>query len=192
MAAPPVFVIGNPMDVDDTSLVHQNGQSYLKVKATYLTSLGWERKNADLLNHGHYRNWFRNIMPVALQSNTDPLEPYYFHLHLICLPSGSGVFTSNELLLDGIKIKAGTEQGWWSERGSDGRFSFLLGNATGNESFRVGVAKALAAFIPPSWRSSNFLPCEDQARMVDLHTTGPVDMDFGFPHAFNGSNNNTQ
>jgi hypothetical protein len=96
------------------------------------------------------------------------------------------------LQLDSIKIKSGTEQGWWSERGYDGRFSFILGNATGKANFRVGVAKALAAFIPPSWRGSNFLPSEDQACMVDLHTITAVDMDFQFPHAYHGSNNNNQ
>jgi len=28
--------------------------------------------------------------------------------------------------------------------------------------------------------------------MVDLHTTTAVDMDFQFPHAYHGSNNNNQ
>jgi hypothetical protein len=186
------FAISNLMEVDDVSLVQQNGVSYLKVKAAHLTSRGWERKNADLHEHGYYRNWFKNIMPVGQQSHTDALEPYHFHLHLICIPLANSVFLANDLLLDSIKIKAGTEQGWWSERGYDGRFSFILGNATGNANFRVGVAKALAAFIPPTWRSSNFLPSEDQARMIDLHTGTAVDMDFHFPHAHHGSNNNNQ
>ena len=186
------FAISNLMEVDDVSLVHQNGESFLKVKATHLAQLGWEKKNADLIEQGYYRNWFRNIMPVGQQSSTDALVPYFFHLHLVCLRPAYSIFSSNELLLDKIKIKAGTEQGWWSERGHDGRFSFFLGNATGNESFRVGVAKSLAAFIPTTWRSSNVLPSEDQARMVDLHTTTAVDMDFQFPHAYHGSNNNNQ
>ena len=131
-------------------------------------------------------------MPVGQQSHTDALEPYYFHLHLICIPPANSIFLANDLLLDSIKIKAETEQGWWSERGYDGRFSFILGNATGNANFRVGVAKARSAFVPHSWRSSNFLPSDDQARMIDLHTTTAVDMDFQFPHAHHGSNNNNQ
>jgi hypothetical protein len=187
------FAISSLMEVDDVSLVHQNGVSYLKVKSVYLSGLGWENNTtADLRDHLYCRNWFRNIMPVAQQSNTDALEPHYFHLHLICIPPANSIFSSNELLLERIKIKAGTDHGWWSERGHDGRFSFVLPNATGNADFRVGVAKALSAFVPHSWRSSNFLPSNDQARMVDLHPTTPVDMDFEFPHAHHGSNNNNQ
>jgi hypothetical protein len=186
MMATPGSGIGNLMEVDAVSVVHVNGEAHLKVQPSYLLGLGWENKPVEVFALGHYKNWFRNILPKSQQSNADPLQPYFYHLHLICQPYGNSVFSSNQLLLEKIKIKAATELGWWSVKGPDGRFSFHLEEIIGDENFRVGVAKAMAASIPSDWRSSNFMPSDDKARMVDLHAHGPVDMEFQFAHAHHG------
>lgn len=166
-------VFANFMQEDAEITIQEGGETYLAVMPAYLATLGWQNNQGDIRNCGYQRNWFRNIPP-----NT---RNYFLHLHLICIKR----LQSDRLLLERIKLKAGVERGWWSERGADGCFSFHLENCTDDRSFLLGAAKGLALFIPPEWRSTIFLPRGERGVDVDSVNKGlPTHMDIDYSGSF--------
>jgi hypothetical protein len=147
-----IAIFGDPTHMMTANI---SGTIYLAATTQEITDAGFEFKEAG--------TWYlcpgsEKVLGEAKPSNSQEKSFNYFnHLHLVTFQLKNPKYGGRHAL-EAIKIKCGSEKGWFLKRKADGKFRLtanpdkhLASTPTSDPGFKFTRVETMFSFIPWEW-----------------------------------------